>query len=161
MDVMERVARRHNLPVLARLFRRHPMVAVAQQLGMATDTGVNPLAPGKNAEDQPDVPYGSLSTPLKGTWFVRDILRAVIASPPKRSPSYANSSCDHLCIHWRIPDEKCWKEIRKRVTENDETDESMLKIDIHKSILNCWWITRTVTVFHPLPLPAISLSSMQ
>ncbi len=59
MDIMDRVARRHKLRVL---LHEKPFAGINgsgkhNNWSMATDTGVNLLAPGKNTEDQPDVPY--------------------------------------------------------------------------------------------------------
>ena len=59
MDVMERVARRHSLRVL---LHEKPFAGINgsgkhNNWSMATDTGINLLAPGKDTEDQSHVPY--------------------------------------------------------------------------------------------------------
>ena len=59
MDVMDRVARRHNLRVL---LHEKPFAGINgsgkhNNWSMATDTGVNLLGSWQNAKDQPDVPH--------------------------------------------------------------------------------------------------------
>lgn len=137
MDVMERVARRHNLRVL---LHEKPFAGINgsgkhNNWSMATDTGVNLLAPGKTPKTNLMFLTFFVNT-IKAVHDYADILRASIASAPNDHRLGANEAPPAI-ISVFIGEylTKVLKEIKERVTEKmDETDESMLKIDIHKSI---------------------------
>ncbi|MBK6825929.1 MAG: glutamine synthetase III [Chitinophagaceae bacterium] len=137
MDVMERVARRHNLRVL---LHEKPFAGINgsgkhNNWSMATDTGVNLLAPGKTPKTNLMFLAFFVNT-IKAVHDYSDILRASIASAPNDHRLGANEAPPAI-ISVFIGDylTKVLKAIKERVTEKmDETDESMLKIDIHRSI---------------------------
>lgn len=137
MDVMERVARRHSLRVL---LHEKPFAGINgsgkhNNWSMATDTGVNLLAPGKTPKTNLMFLAFFVNT-IKAVHDYSDILRAAIASAPNDHRLGANEAPPAI-ISVFIGDylTKVLKEIKERVTEKmDETDESMLKIDIHRSI---------------------------
>lgn len=137
MDVMDRVARRHNLRVL---LHEKPFAGINgsgkhNNWSMATDTGVNLLAPGKTPKTNLMFLTFFVNT-IKAVHDYADILRAAIASAPNDHRLGANEAPPAI-ISVFIGDylSKVLNEIKERVTEKmDETDESMLKIDIHKSI---------------------------
>ncbi|MFN8290902.1 MAG: glutamine synthetase III [Chitinophagaceae bacterium] len=137
MDVMERVARRHNLRVL---LHEKPFAGINgsgkhNNWSMATDTGVNLLAPGKTPKTNLMFLTFFVNT-IKAVHDYADIMRASIASAPNDHRLGANEAPPAI-ISVFIGDylTKVIKAIKERVTEKmDETDESMLKIDIHKSI---------------------------
>lgn len=137
MDVMDRVARRHNLRVL---LHEKPFAGINgsgkhNNWSMATDTGVNLLAPGKTPKTNLMFLTFFVNT-IKAVHDYADILRAAIASAPNDHRLGANEAPPAI-ISVFIGDylTKVLNEIKERVTEKmDETDESMLKIDIHKSI---------------------------
>lgn len=137
MDVMERVARRHHLRVL---LHEKPFAGINgsgkhNNWSMATDTGVNLLAPGKTPKTNLMFLAFFVNT-IKAVHDYSDILRAAIASAPNDHRLGANEAPPAI-ISVFIGDylTKVLKEIKERVTEKmDETDESMLKIDIHRSI---------------------------
>lgn len=137
MDVMDRVARRHNLRVL---LHEKPFAGINgsgkhNNWSMATDTGVNLLAPGKTPKTNLMFLTFFVNT-IKAVHDYSDILRAAIASAPNDHRLGANEAPPAI-ISVFIGDylSKVLGEIKERVTEKmDETDESMLKIDIHKSI---------------------------
>ena len=137
MDVMERVARRHNLRVL---LHEKPFAGINgsgkhNNWSMATDTGVSLLAPGKTPKTNLMFLAFFVNT-IKAVHDYSDILRASIASAPNDHRLGANEAPPAI-ISVFIGDylTKVLKAIKERVTEKmDETDESMLKIDIHRSI---------------------------
>ena len=137
MDVMERVARRHHLRVL---LHEKPFAGINgsgkhNNWSMATDTGVNLLAPGKTPKTNLMFLAFFVNT-IKAVHDYSDILRASIASAPNDHRLGANEAPPAI-ISVFIGDylTRVLKEIKERVTEKmDETDESMLKIDIHRSI---------------------------
>ncbi len=137
MDVMERVARRHNLRVL---LHEKPFAGINgsgkhNNWSMATDTGVNLLAPGKTPKTNLMFLTFFVNT-IKAVHDYSDILRASIASAQNDHRLGANEAPPAI-ISVFIGDylSKVLTEIKERVKEKmDETDESLLKIDIHKSI---------------------------
>ena len=137
MDVMERVARRHNLRVL---LHEKPFAGINgsgkhNNWSMATDTGVNLLAPGKTPKTNLMFLTFFVNT-IKAVHDYSDILRASIASAQNDHRLGANEAPPAI-ISVFIGEylSNVLKEIKERVTEKmDETDESLLKIDIHKSI---------------------------
>ncbi|MGQ0738454.1 MAG: glutamine synthetase III family protein [Bacteroidota bacterium] len=137
MDVMERVARRHNLRVL---LHEKPFAGINgsgkhNNWSMATDTGVNLLAPGKTPKTNLMFLAFFVNT-IKAVHDYSDVLRASIASAQNDHRLGANEAPPAI-ISVFIGEylSKVLNEIKERVTEKmDETDESMLKIDIHRSI---------------------------
>src|SRR5438552_639413 len=137
MDVMDRVARRHKLKVL---LHEKPFAGINgsgkhNNWSMATDTGVNLLAPGKT----PKTNLMFLTfffNKIKAVHDHTDILRASIASAPNDHRLGANEAPPAI-ISVFIGQylSKVLQDVKERVSEKmDEQDESMLKIDIHKSI---------------------------
>ena len=137
MDVMERVARRHNLRVL---LHEKPFAGINgsgkhNNWSMATDTGVNLLAPGKTPKTNLMFLTFFVNT-IKAVHDYADILRASIASAPNDHRLGANEAPPAI-ISVFIGEflTKVLNDVKERVTAKmDETDESMLKIDIHKNI---------------------------
>jgi glutamine synthetase len=137
MDVMERVARRHNLRVL---LHEKPFAGVNgsgkhNNWSMATDTGVNLLAPGKTPKTNLMFLTFFVNT-IKAVHDYADVLRASIASAPNDHRLGANEAPPAI-ISVFIGQylSKVLNDVKERVSDKmDETDESMLKIDIHKSI---------------------------
>ncbi len=137
MDVMDRVARRHNLRVL---LHEKPFAGINgsgkhNNWSMATDTGVNLLAPGKTPKTNLMFLTFFVNT-IKAVHDYADILRASIASAPNDHRLGANEAPPAIIsvfIGQYLT--KVLNDVKERVSEKmDETDESMLKIDIHKSI---------------------------
>lgn len=137
MDIMDRVARRHNLRVL---LHEKPFAGINgsgkhNNWSMATDTGVNLLAPGKTPKTNLMFLAFFVNT-IKAVHDYADVLRASIASAQNDHRLGANEAPPAI-ISVFIGEylTKVLKEIKERVKEKmDETDESLLKIDIHKSI---------------------------
>jgi len=137
MDIMDRVARRHKLRVL---LHEKPFAGINgsgkhNNWSMATDTGVNLLAPGKTPKTNLMFLTFFVNT-IKAVHDYADILRASIASAQNDHRLGANEAPPAI-ISVFIGESltKVLNEIKERVTEKmDETDESLLKIDIHKSI---------------------------
>lgn len=137
MDVMARVATRHNLRVL---LHEKPFAEINgsgkhNNWSMATDTGVNLLAPGKTPKTNLMFLTFFVNT-IKAVHDYSDVLRGSIASAPNDHRLGANEAPPAI-ISVFIGQflTKILQDIKERVTEKmDETDESMLKIDIHKSI---------------------------
>ena len=137
MDVMNRVAKRHKLKVL---FHEKPFAGVNgsgkhNNWSLATDTGVNLLAPGKT-------PRTNL---LFLTFFVNvikavsdyaDLLRAAIASESNDHRLGANEAPPAI-ISVFVGNylSSVLNEIETRVQDSfSEQDEQILKLDIHKHI---------------------------
>jgi glutamine synthetase len=137
MDIMDRVARRHNLRVL---LHEKPFAGINgsgkhNNWSLATDTGVNLLAPGKTPKTNLMFLTFFVNT-IKAVHDYADILRASIASAQNDHRLGANEAPPAI-ISVFIGEylTKVLNEIKERVTEKmDETDESLLKIEIHKSI---------------------------
>jgi glutamine synthetase len=137
MDVMDRVARRHGLRVLV---HEKPFAGINgsgkhNNWSMATDTGVNLLAPGKTPKTNLMFLAFFVNT-IKAVHDYADILRASIASAPNDHRLGANEAPPAI-ISVFIGQylSKVLNDVKERVSEKmDEADESLLKIDIHKSI---------------------------
>ncbi len=137
MDVMDRVARRNKLRVL---LHEKPFAGINgsgkhNNWSMATDTGVNLLAPGKTPKTNLMFLTFFVNT-IKAVHDYADVLRASIASAPNDHRLGANEAPPAI-ISVFIGEylTNVLQEIKERVKEKmDETDESLLKIDIHKSI---------------------------
>src|SRR5689334_21168038 len=137
MDVMDRVARRHKLKVL---LHEKPFAGINgsgkhNNWSMATDTGVNLLAPGKTPKTNLMFLTFFVNT-IKAVHDYADVLRAAIASAGNDHRLGANEAPPAI-ISVFIGQylSKVLQDVKERVSESmDETDESMLKIDIHRSI---------------------------
>ncbi len=137
MDVMERVARRHKLRVL---LHEKPFAGINgsgkhNNWSMATDTGINLLAPGKTPKTNLMFLTFFVNT-IKAVHDYSDVLRASIASAPNDHRLGANEAPPAI-ISVFIGQylSKVLNDVKERVSDKmDETDETMLKIDIHKSI---------------------------
>jgi glutamine synthetase len=137
MDVMDRVARRHNLRVL---LHEKPFAGINgsgkhNNWSMATDTGVNLLAPGKTPK-----------TNLMFLTFFVNVIRAVDVYADLLRASIASAGNDHRLGANEAPPAiisvfvgkyltEVLEAVEKRVTDKfDEQDEAILKLDLHKSI---------------------------
>jgi glutamine synthetase len=137
MDVMERVARRHGLRAL---LHEKPFAGINgsgkhNNWSMATDTGVNLLAPGKTPKTNLMFLTFFVNT-IKAVHDYADVLRAAIASAPNDHRLGANEAPPAI-ISVFIGQylSKVLQDVKQWVSEKmDETDESLLKIDILKSI---------------------------
>ena len=137
MDVMTRVAKRHNLMVL---LHEKPFAGINgsgkhNNWSMATNTGVNLLSPGKT----PKTNLMFLTffvNPIKAVHDNADLLRASIASAGNDHRLGANEAPPAIIsifIGKNLTD--VLNQIEKRVGNKfDEQDEAILKLDIHKSI---------------------------
>src|SRR5687767_1246506 len=137
MDVMTRVATRHNLRVL---LHEKPFAGINgsgkhNNWSLATDTGINLLAPGKTPKTNLMFLTFFVNT-IKAVHEYAEILRASIASAQNDHRLGANEAPPAIIsvfIGQYLT--KVLNDIKQRVSEKmDETDESLLKIDIHKSI---------------------------
>ncbi|MGF7229829.1 glutamine synthetase III [Arachidicoccus sp.] len=137
MDVMSRVAKRHRLKVL---LHEKPFAGINgsgkhNNWSLATDTGVNLLAPGKTPK-----------TNLLFLTFFVNIIKAVHDHADILRASIASASNDHRLGANEAPPAiisvfigeyltKVLGDIEKRVGDKfDEQDEAILKLDLHKSI---------------------------
>ena len=137
MDVMTRVAKRHNLKVL---LHEKPFAGINgsgkhNNWSMSTDTGVNLLAPGKTPK-----------TNLMFLTFFVNIIKAVHEYADLLRASIASAGNDHRLGANEAPPAiisifigkyltNVLNQVEKRVSGDfDETDEAILKLDIHKSI---------------------------
>ncbi|HEY4147622.1 MAG TPA: glutamine synthetase III, partial [Chitinophagaceae bacterium] len=137
MDVMERVARRHKLAVLV---HEKPFAGINgsgkhNNWSMATDTGVNLLAPGKT----PKTNFMFLTffvNSIKAVHDYAEVLRASIASAGNDHRLGANEAPPAI-ISVFIGQylSKVLQDIKERVgSKFDEQDEAILKLDLHRSI---------------------------
>ncbi len=137
MDVMTRVAKRHGLIVL---LHEKPFAGINgsgkhNNWSIATDTGVNLLAPGKTPK-----------TNLMFLTFFVNTIKAVHDYAPLLRASIASAGNDHRLGANEAPPAIISIFIGKYLTEVlnqvetrvggkfDEQDEAMLKLDIHKTI---------------------------
>src|SRR5687767_8718291 len=137
MDVMDRVARRHNLRAL---LHEKPFAGINgsgkhNNWSMATDTGVNLLAPGKTPKTNLMFLTFFVNT-IKAVHDYAELLRASIASAGNDHRLGANEAPPAIIsifIGKYLTD--VLNQVETRVSGKfDETDEAMLKLDIHKSI---------------------------
>lgn len=137
MDVMTRVAKRHKLKVL---LHEKPFAGINgsgkhNNWSMATDTGVNLLAPGKTPKTNLMFLAFFVNT-IKAVHDHADILRAAIASAGNDHRLGANEAPPAIIsayIGGYLT--KVLDAIESRVGDKfDEQDEVMLKLDIHKNI---------------------------
>ena len=137
MDVMARVAARHKLRVL---LHEKPFAGINgsgkhNNWSMATDTGVNLLSPGKTPKTNLMFLTFFVNT-IKAVHDYSDLLRASIASAGNDFRLGANEAPPAI-ISVFIGQylSKVLQDVKERVGQKfDEQDESMLKIDIHRSI---------------------------
>ena len=137
MDVMLRVAKRHNLVVL---LHEKPFAGINgsgkhNNWSMSTDTGVNLLAPGKTPKTNLMFLTFFVNT-IKAVHDYASLIRASIASAGNDHRLGANEAPPAIIsifIGKYLTD--VLNQIEKRVSGNfDEQDEAILKLDIHKSI---------------------------
>lgn len=137
MDVMSRVAKRHNLTVL---FHEKPFAGINgngkhNNWSMSTDTGVNLLAPGKTPKTNLMFLTFFVNT-IKAVHDYSDIIRASIASAGNEHRLGANEAPPAIIsIFVGKHLTAVLNEIEQRVDEKfGEQDEAILKLDIYKSI---------------------------
>ncbi|MDB5190671.1 MAG: glutamine synthetase type GlnN [Segetibacter sp.] len=137
MDVMTRVAKRHKLRVL---LHEKPFAGINgsgkhNNWSLATDTGVNLLAPGKTPKTNLMFLTFFVNT-IKAVSDYSDILRASIASAANDFRLGANEAPPAIIsvfIGQYLT--KVLNEVEGRVGEKfDEQDEAILKLDLHRSI---------------------------
>ncbi|UAY51379.1 glutamine synthetase III family protein [Ferruginibacter albus] len=137
MDLMTRVAKRHSLAVL---LHEKPFAGINgsgkhNNWSMATDTGVNLLAPGKTPKTNLMFLTFFVNT-IKAVHDYADLLRASIAGAGNDHRLGANEAPPAIIS---IFIGKYLSEVLNQVETRvggkfDEQDEAMLKLDIHKSI---------------------------
>jgi glutamine synthetase len=137
MDVMSRVAKRHNLTVL---LHEKPFAGINgsgkhNNWSLATNTGVNLLAPGRTPK-----------TNLMFLTFFVNVIKAVHDYADLLRASIAGAGNDHRLGANEAPPAiisifigkyltEVLQEIKERVGDNfSEQDEILLKLDIHKNI---------------------------
>jgi glutamine synthetase len=137
MDIMTRVAAKHRLRVL---LHEKPYAGINgsgkhNNWSLATDTGVNLLAPGKTPKTNLMF-LAFFVNAIKAVHDYADLLRASIASASNDFRLGANEAPPAIIsvfIGQYLT--KVLNDVKTRVKDKmDETDESMLKIDIHRSI---------------------------
>ena len=137
MDIMDRVARRHKLRVL---LHEKPFAGINgsgkhNNWSMATDTGVNLLAPGKTPKTNLMFLTFFVNT-IKAVHDYSDVLRASIASAGNDFRLGANEAPPAI-ISVFIGEylSKVLADVKERVGDKfDEQDEAILKLDLHRSI---------------------------
>jgi glutamine synthetase len=137
MDIMDRVARRHKLRVL---LHEKPFAGINgsgkhNNWSMATDTGVNLLAPGKTPKTNLMFLTFFVNT-IKAVHDYADLLRAAIASAGNDHRLGANEAPPAI-ISVFIGQylSKVLGDVKERVGGKfDEQDEAILKLDLHRSI---------------------------
>ncbi len=137
MDIMGRISARHKLRVL---LHEKPFAGINgsgkhNNWSMATDTGVNLLQPGRTPKTNLMFLTFFVNT-IKAVHDHADLMRASIASAPNDHRLGANEAPPAI-ISVFIGQylSKVLEDVKERVgSKFDEQDESMLKIDIHKSI---------------------------
>ncbi|MEN9569152.1 MAG: hypothetical protein RL172_383 [Bacteroidota bacterium] len=137
MDIMTRVAKRHNLKVL---LHEKPFAGINgsgkhNNWSIATDTGVNLLAPGKTPKTNLMFLTFFVNT-IKAVHDYAQLLRASIASAGNDHRLGANEAPPAIIS---IFIGKYLSEVLNQVETRvggkfDEQDEAMLKLDIHKTI---------------------------
>ncbi len=137
MDIMERVAKRHGLKCL---LHEKPFAGINgsgkhNNWSMATDTGVNLLAPGKTPKTNLMFLAFFVNT-IKAVHDYADLLRASIASAGNDHRLGANEAPPAIIsIFIGKYLTQVLNQVESRVSGKfDEQDEAMLKLDIHKSI---------------------------
>ncbi len=137
MDIMTRVAKRHRLKVI---LHEKPFAGINgsgkhNNWSMATDTGVNLLAPGKTPKTNLMFLTFFVNT-IKAVHDYADLLRASIASAGNDFRLGANEAPPAIIsvfIGQYLTN--VLEEIEGRVgAKFDEQDEAILKLDLHRSI---------------------------
>ncbi len=136
-DVMSRVAKRHNLVVL---LHEKPFAGINgsgkhNNWSMATDTGVNLLAPGKTPKTNLMFLTFFVNI-IKAVHDHADIMRAAIASAQNDHRLGANEAPPAIIsVFVGQYLAKVLSDVEARVsTKFDEQDEAILKLDLHRSI---------------------------
>ncbi|HVV07577.1 MAG TPA: glutamine synthetase III [Puia sp.] len=137
MDIMDRVARRHHLRVL---LHEKPFAGINgsgkhNNWSMATDTGVNLLAPGKTPKTNLMFLTFFVNT-IKAVYDYSDVMRASIAGAGNDFRLGANEAPPAI-ISVFIGEylSKVLADVKERVGDKfDEQDEAILKLDLHRSI---------------------------
>ncbi|HEY4288726.1 MAG TPA: glutamine synthetase III [Puia sp.] len=137
MDIMDRVARRHKLRVL---LHEKPFAGINgsgkhNNWSMATDTGVNLLAPGKTPKTNLMFLTFFVNT-IKAVHDYADIMRSAIAGAGNDFRLGANEAPPAI-ISVFIGEylSKVLADVKERVGDKfDEQDEAILKLDLHRSI---------------------------
>ncbi|MBK6379899.1 MAG: glutamine synthetase III [Chitinophagaceae bacterium] len=137
MDIMERVAKRHGLKCL---LHEKPFAGINgsgkhNNWSLATDTGVNLLAPGKTPKTNLMF-LAFFVNSIKAVHDYADLLRASIASAGNDHRLGANEAPPAIIsIFIGKYLTEVLNQVESRVSDKfDEQDEAMLKLDIHKSI---------------------------
>jgi glutamine synthetase len=137
MDIMDRVARRHKLRVL---LHEKPFAGINgsgkhNNWSMATDTGVNLLAPGKTPKTNLMFLAFFVNT-IKAVHDYADVLRASIASANNDHRLGANEAPPAIIsVFVGQYLSKVLQDVKQRVGDKfDEQDEAILKLDLHRSI---------------------------
>jgi glutamine synthetase len=137
MDIMARVAKRHGLKVL---LHEKPFAGINgsgkhNNWSIATDTGINLLAPGKTPKTNLMFLTFFVNT-IKAVHDYADLLRASIASAGNDHRLGANEAPPAIIsIFIGKYLSEVLNQVETRVGDKfDEQDEAMLKLDIHKTI---------------------------
>lgn len=137
MDIMSRVAKRHKLVVL---LHEKPFAGINgsgkhNNWSLATDTGVNLLAPGKTPKTNLMFLTFFVNA-IKAVHDHADIMRAAIASAANDHRLGANEAPPAIIsVFVGQYLAKVLSDIEERVnTKFDEQDEAILKLDLHRSI---------------------------
>ncbi|HVB03775.1 MAG TPA: glutamine synthetase III [Chitinophagaceae bacterium] len=137
MDLMNKIAKRHQLKVL---FHEKPFAGINgsgkhNNWSMATDTGVNLLAPGKTPKTNLMFLTFFVNT-IKAVHDYSELLRASIASPGNDFRLGANEAPPAIIsIFTGKYLATVLSEIESRVDNKfDEQDEAILKLDLHRHI---------------------------
>lgn len=137
MDVMTRVAKRHKLKVL---LHEKPFAGINgsgkhNNWSMATDTGINLLAPGKTPKTNLLFLTFFVNT-IKAVHTYSDLLRASIASATNDHRLGANEAPPAIIsVFVGSALRQILDDIEARVTDKfDEQDEAILKLDLHRAI---------------------------
>ena len=137
MDIMTRVAKRHNLKVL---LHEKPFAGINgsgkhNNWSMSTDTGVNLLAPGRTPKTNLMFLTFFVNV-IKAVHDYADLLRASIASAGNDYRLGANEAPPAIIsIFIGKFLTEVLNEVKERVGDNfTEQDEILLKLDIHKTI---------------------------
>jgi len=137
MDIMSRVAKRHRLKVL---LHEKPFAGINgsgkhNNWSIATDTGVNLLAPGKTPKTNLMFLTFFVNT-IKAVHDHADLLRAAIASAANDHRLGANEAPPAIIsVFVGQYLARVLSDIEARVGDKfDEQDEAILKLDLHRSI---------------------------
>src|SRR6476660_6473426 len=137
MDVMSRVAKRHNLMVLLheKPFAKINGSGKHNNWSMATNTGVNLLGPGKTPKTNLMFLTFFVNT-IKAVHDYAELLRAAIASAGNDHRLGANEAPPAIIsVFVGQYLSKVLADVETRVnTKFDEQDEAILKLDLHRSI---------------------------